>query len=200
LARQASQSSDAARERCELCSEPIPSEHRHLLEVATHQVVCACRACSILFDREAASEGRHRLIPDRRLHLDPFQLTDGQWESLRIPVGIAFFFRSTPAARVIAQYPSPLGPTESLLALDAWADVEGRNQPLRTMLPDVEALLVNRARGARQHFLVPIDDCFRLVAIVRARWRGFGGGQDLWEDVGRFFVALQAQSRLTPCT
>src|SRR5205823_4554480 len=114
----------------------------------------------------------YRLIPDRRLYLEPFQLSDGQWESLRIPVGIAFFFRSTPAERVVAFYPSPLGPTESLLALDAWTDLEDRNPLLRTMLPDVEALLVNRARGARQHFVVPIDECYRLVAVIRARWRG----------------------------
>jgi DNA repair exonuclease SbcCD ATPase subunit len=38
----------AAQERCELCSEPIPPEHRHLLEVSTREIMCACRACSIL--------------------------------------------------------------------------------------------------------------------------------------------------------
>ena len=53
----------AAPESCELCSETIPSEHRHLLNVSTREIICACRPCSILFDREAASEGKLRLVP-----------------------------------------------------------------------------------------------------------------------------------------
>jgi hypothetical protein len=32
---------------------------------------------------------------------------------------------------------------------------------LSALQPDVEALLVNRARGARQYFVVPIDACYR---------------------------------------
>ena len=86
-----------APESCELCGEPIPPEHRHLLNVSSREIMCACRACSILFYDAAASEGRYRLIPDRRLLLEDFQLTDMQWESLRIPVDMAFFFHSAPA-------------------------------------------------------------------------------------------------------
>src|ERR687894_2475519 len=81
----------AAQESCELCSEPIPTEHRHLLNVSTREIMCACRPCSILFDREAASEGRYRVIPDRRLFLGDFEMSDAQWENLRIPVDMAFF-------------------------------------------------------------------------------------------------------------
>ena len=47
-----------------------------------------------------------------------------------------------------AYYPSPMGPTESLLELDAWAALEAANPVLATLEPDVEALLVNR-RAAR---------------------------------------------------
>ena len=46
---------EAAQEHCDLCREPIPSEHRHLMEVSTREIMCACRPCSILFDSEAAS-------------------------------------------------------------------------------------------------------------------------------------------------
>jgi hypothetical protein len=63
------------------------------------------------------------------------------------------------------------------------------------MQPDVEALLVNRARGARQHFLVGIDHCYRLVALIRTRWRGFTGGREVWEELGRFFDDLQANAK-----
>ena len=191
----AAEAAEAAQERCELCSEPIPPEHRHLLNVSTREIMCACRPCSILFDREAASEGRYRLIPDRRLFLEDFQMSDAQWESLRIPVDMAFFFYSTPAERVVAFYPSPMGPTESLLKLSAWEELEEDNPVLGRMEQDVEALLVNRVRGARVHFLVPIDECYSLVGLIRMRWRGLSGGREVWEEIGRFFEELRERSK-----
>lgn len=185
----------AAQESCELCSEPIPPEHRHLLNVSTREIMCACRACSILFYEEAASEGRYRLIPDRRLFLEDFEMSDAQWESLRIPVDMAFFFYSAPAERVVAFYPSPMGPTESLLKLGAWEELETHNPVLKGMERDVEALLVNRARGAREHFLVPMDKCYSLVGLIRMHWRGFSGGQEVWEEIQRFFEELRNRSK-----
>src|SRR5215212_6107626 len=72
-------SAEAAQEYCDLCGEPIPSEHRHLLEVSAREIMCVCRPCSILFDSEAASEGRYRLVPDRHLFLEDFEMSDVQW-------------------------------------------------------------------------------------------------------------------------
>ena len=186
---------EAALEHCDLCGEPIPPEHRHLLEVSTREMLCACRPCSILFDREAASEGRYRLVPDRRLFLEDFEMSDAQWDSLRIPVDMAFFFYSTPAERVVAFYPSPMGPTESLLKLSAWEELERRNPVLGAMDRDVEALLVNRVRGAREHFLVSIDECYSLVGLIRTRWRGLSGSREVWEEIERFFAQLRERSK-----
>ena len=185
----------AAQEVCELCGEPIPPEHRHLLEVASREILCVCRACSILFDNEAASEGRYRLIPDRHLFLEDFEMSDAQWESLRIPVDMAFFFHSAPAERVVAFYPSPMGPTESLLKLGTWEELETRNPVLKGMERDVEALLVNRVRGAREFFLVPMDECYSLVGLIRMRWKGLSGGQEVWKEIDRFFEDLRRRSR-----
>jgi hypothetical protein len=157
--------------------------------------MCVCRPCSILFDREAASEGRYRLIPDRHLFLEDFQMGDAQWESLRIPVDMAFFFLSAPAERVVAFYPSPMGPTESLLKLDTWEELETQNPVLKGMERDVEALLVNRVRGAREHFLVPMDECYSLVGLIRMHWRGLSGGREVWEEIDRFFENLKQRSK-----
>jgi Family of unknown function (DUF5947) len=186
---------EAAQEHCDLCSEPIPPEHRHLLEVSTREMMCACRPCSILFDSEAASEGKYRLMPDRRLFLEDFEMSDVQWESLRVPVDMAFFFYSTPAERVVAFYPSPMGPTESLLKLSAWEELERCNAVLKGMERDVEALLVNRVRGAREHFLVPMDECYSLVGLIRMHWRGLSGGREVWEKIERFFEDLRERSK-----
>ena len=193
--RAAKEAAEAAQEHCDLCGGPIPPEHRHLLEVSTREIMCACRPCSILFDSEAASEGRYRLIPDRHLFLEDFEMSDAQWDSLRIPVDMAFFFYSTPAGRVVAFYPSPMGPTESLLKLSAWEELERCNPVLGGMDRDVEALLVNRVRGAREHFLVPMDECYSLVGLIRMRWRGLSGGRGVWEEIGRFFEELRKRSK-----
>jgi hypothetical protein len=191
----AKEAAETAQEHCDLCSEPILSNHRHLLEVSTREIMCACRPCSILFDSEAASEGRYRLIPDRHLFLEDFEMSDVQWESLRIPVDMAFFFHSTPAEKVVAFYPSPMGPTESLLKLSAWEELETHNPVLKGMERDVEALLVNRVRETREHFLVPMDECYRLVGLIRMHWRGLSGGREVWEEIEQFFEELRKRSK-----
>jgi hypothetical protein len=194
LAQRSSAQREAAEERCELCAAPIGSAHRHLLDLRNRELVCTCRPCALLFDRDAAGAGKYRLVPERRLRLTDFQLDDLDWERLRIPVDMAFLFHSSAAGRVVAYYPGPMGPTESQLELDSWVEIERSNPVLATMAPDVEALLVNRARGARSQWLVPIDDCYALVGLIRTRWRGFTGGREVWEEIGRFFAALDAKA------
>ncbi|HEY8503256.1 MAG TPA: DUF5947 family protein, partial [Gemmataceae bacterium] len=177
---------------CELCGVGLAPEHDHLIEPATRGMLCACPACALLFDSPHAA--RYRRVPRRAEFLPDFRMTDAQWEALQIPVGLAFFFRSTPAARVVALYPSPAGATESLLPLDAWDELAADNPVLRELAPDVEALLAYRVGQAREHYRAPIDECFRLVGLIRARWRGFSGGPEVGEEIDRFFARLRGLS------
>ncbi len=105
-------------EHCELCNAPIPSQHRHLLELSTRELMCACRPCSLLFDRGGAGNGRYKLVPERRLRLEDFAMSDLAWEELRIPVDMAFLFHSSAEGKVVAYYPGPMGPTESQLEFE----------------------------------------------------------------------------------
>jgi hypothetical protein len=180
----------AVAELCDMCAAPVPPVHRHLVDVDDRRLLCACRACALLFDSKAAGGGHLRLVPMRRRRLDDFVLDGAQWDRLRIPVDMAFFFHSTPAERVSAFYPSPAGPTECLLELEAWTDLAAANPVLGDMEPDVEALLVSRARDMREHWLVPIDDCYELVGLIRTHWKGFGGGEEVWAEIDRFFEDL----------
>jgi hypothetical protein len=195
LAKRSTVTREAALERCELCGAAIAPVHRHLLDLAKRELMCSCQACSVLFASAAASAGHYRLVPDRRLRIDDLELSDVAWAELRLPVEMAFFFRNSSEDRVQAFYPSPMGPTESLLGLEAWAGLERANPVLATLEPDVEALLVNRVRGARGHWIVPIDECYALVGLIRTRWRGFTGGADVWRELERFYEGLDRRSR-----
>lgn len=181
-------------ERCDACGQPLEPEHRHIADLEHQRLLCACGACRILFDRTAAGGGHFRLIPERPRALPGFRLDDAGWAALRIPVDLAFFFFSTPAGRVVALYPGPMGATESQLQLDAWDDVVAANPMLYEMEPDVEALLVHRAGGARDHFIVPIDRAYRLVGTIRGSWNGLGGGDRVWRDIAEFFAKLSKEA------
>jgi hypothetical protein len=184
-------------ERCELCGVELSSEHEHLVEPINRKLLCACGPCAILFDAQSGT--RYKRLPRRVFFLRDFQLTDAQWDALRVPIEMAFFFRSTPHERVIAQYPSPAGPIESLLPLDTWAEIEKINPVLRELQPDVMALLVNRVGHARanvpaEYYLVPIDECYKLVGLIRSHWHGLSGGAEVWAQISVFFDALRMRA------
>ena len=175
-----------------MCSAELTPDHEHLVEPANRQMVCACQACAILFSGTANK--KYRRVPRRIVYLKNFQLTEAQWESLLIPIGMAFFFNSSSAGRVIALYPSPAGATESLLDFEAWDEIVQNNPVLRELEPDTEALLVNRVRGAEEYYLLPISECYKLVGLIRSRWHGLSGGTEVWESIADFFGELKAKS------
>jgi hypothetical protein len=182
----------AAAERCEMCSLELSPDHEHLVDVATRQLTCACQACAILFSGKA--NVKYRRVPKRIRYLASFQLTEAQWESLLIPISMAFFFRSSAAGKVIALYPSPAGATESLLDLESWDEILRDNPVLGEMEPDTEALLVNRVRGAAEYYLLPIDECYKLVGLIRTHWHGLSGGTQMWEAIAKFFAELKEKA------
>lgn len=184
----------AAIEQCDLCSEGIAPEHSHLIEPGTRQLLCACEACALLFDNRQGT--KYVRVPRRVLSLQGFRLTDDQWDDLMIPVGMAFFFYNSTEGRMMAYYPSPAGPTESLLTLEAWEEVARDNPIVREMRPDVEAVLANRLGDAREYFLAPIDKCYELVGLIRTNWRGLSGGQEVWKEIARFFNQMRTRSEI----
>jgi hypothetical protein len=183
-------------ERCDLCGLDIGPNHDHLIDPAERRLACACGACALLF---SAREGtRYKRVPREVLALDELTIGDAQWDALRLPIDLAFFYRSTPQGRIVACYPSPAGATESLLELETWEEIQREHPVLATMLPDVQALLVNRVRrgsAAGACFLVPIDQCFRLVGIIRMQWKGFTGGPAVWQEIDGFFGELARVAR-----
>ena len=183
---------------CELCGAALSVDHPHLVHPQARKLLCSCPACAILFDSQSGS--KYKRCGRRILFLAGFHLTDAEWAGLMIPINVAFFFKSSPEARVVAQYPSPAGATESQLSLDTWGDLVTANPTLAEMEPDVEALLVNRLgplRGysAAEYYLLPIDECYKLVWLIRSHWRGLSGGAVVWQQLEWFFADLKARSQ-----
>lgn len=206
--------SAAPGECCEMCGEPIPADeqtllprargrsraHAHVVDVGQRRLMCTCRPCALLFSADGATLA-YRTVPDRYLALPPL---DVDWDSLDVPVGLAFFFVNSVLGRTVGCYPSPAGATESQLPLAGWNDLVRSNPVLTDLRPDVEALLVRTHPSsgdsavpprADDVYLVPIDACYALVGQLRRLWRGFDGGGDVRALLSAYFDELAAVSR-----
>lgn len=190
-------------ERCEMCAEPIGDEHGHVVDVEQRALMCTCRGCYLLFTGGGAGGGHFKAVPDRVLSFPGLQLSGAQWDSLQIPVSVAFFFINSHLERVCAFYPSPAGATESLLPLDTWAEIVAGSPELATLEPDVEAFLVRANRdlqSAAECYLVPIDACYELVGELRLLWKGFDGGTEARTALDGFFDGVREKARPVTAT
>ncbi|WP_030937800.1 DUF5947 family protein [Streptomyces sp. NRRL S-646] len=171
-------------ERCDLCAAPVPDDHRHLYDTAAEEVRCACGPCSVLFAEGGAGDGHYRLVPRRRIRLSRVDT-----EVLGVPVGLVFFVPRADGT-VTAEGPSPAGAMRWEIDATAWQRLTETCPQLASVEPDVEALLVNTVHGLDHHWIVPVDDCYRMIALVRREWRGLSGGGRIWPAVERFFDDL----------
>jgi hypothetical protein len=188
----------APAELCDFCSAGLTGTHQHLIDPEDRRLVCVCEACAILFGNQGGT--RYRRVPRRTHFLQDFRLTEAQWQSLLIPIQLAFIFHSSTAQKSTALYPGPAGPIESWLDAATWIEIVALNPALQKMEPDVEALLINRLGrvnrdgGADEYYIAPIDECFRLAGLLRAHWRGLSGGAKVWEEIARFFLELKERA------
>jgi hypothetical protein len=197
--RQFARKPERRAEQCEMCSAELYTEHPHLIDLTERKLLCSCDACAMLFSGQAGT--KYKRVPrDSRL-LANFRMTDAEWDSLLIPINLAFFFQNSANSRVSALYPSPAGATESLLPLEAWNSIVQANPVLHQLESDVEALLVNRVgqsrgAGAAEYYIVPIDACYKLVGLIRIHWRGLSGGTEVWQEIGTFFAELRSRAQI----
>jgi hypothetical protein len=173
--------------RCELCPLSLAEDHKHLLDLEERRIICVCPTCWSV----RSGEARYRPTGSRTLWLEPFDLSDEMWASFQIPIGLAFFLRSTTTGGIVAMYPSPAGATESELDLYAWDRLVAANPGLDDLDPDAEALIVNRMATPAAFAIAPLDDCYRLVGIIKATWEGISGGAAMEAAVQQYFDALR---------
>jgi hypothetical protein len=229
---EAAQSAEAGRpapeEACEFCATAIPADHGHVADLDASTLMCACRACYLLFTHSGAGQAwqggpeeragqerragpgegagpqrrigraRYRSIPDRYRSDPGHPVTVAEWNALEIPVGLAFFLRSSASGNTTAFYPSPAGATECRLDLEAWERIAAGHPLVAAAAADVEAILVSRGpldQDGVDTFLVPIDACYELAGRMRLLWRGFDGGAEARQSIAEFLDRVRERSR-----
>ena len=189
----------APADRGEMCDTEIDERHGHIADLDNRSILCACRACYLLFTRETAGGLRYRAVPDRYLTDPESPVTAAEWERLQIPVAVAFFLRTTAGdtrqESAAAFYPGPAGATECLLDLDEWERLSADHPLLAAARPDVEAIVIRRDSAHEDCYLVPIDACYELIGRMRAQWRGFDGGAEAHASIDAFFDDLRRRSQ-----
>lgn len=156
-------------EECELCAQSISLDHEHLLEPEARRVFCACPACAALFSQDQLRQGaRYLRVQRRAARLSEVDIDDATWVELGVPVGLAFFTTRSRTGEVVATFPGRAGIIESFVPLRVWNELEHRYPAIKSVLPDVEALLVRRTLRQRDYYQVSIDHCYELSGLLRA--------------------------------
>ena len=157
-----------------------------MLHLVDRRIVCTCEACWAL----RSGDAEYRPTGMRELWLTDFRCDEETWAGFQIPIGLAFFMRSTVTDSVVAFYPSPAGATESELALErlgarwspptrcssSWTPTPRRSSSTASTEPPEYAIL-------------PIDRCYELVGLIKSRWEGISGGSAIERAVPEFFDA-----------
>src|SRR4051812_35149373 len=78
-------------EQCELCPLTIAPRHRHLLHLGERRILCVCETCWAV----RSGDAEFRPVGNRTVWLDELALSDEQWASFQIPIGLAFFMVSS---------------------------------------------------------------------------------------------------------
>ena len=178
-------------EYCDFCETELDADHRHMLDLSERVIKCTCEPCL------AMKAGRDELRPvgTRLLRLEDFDLPEHVWAAFGIPVGLSFFLRSSGVGRMAAMYPSPAGATECELQLPDWEALVACNPILETLETDIEALVVDRISDPPNYAIVPIDEAYKLVGMIKVRWTGISGGDAIEQALDAFFGELREHGR-----
>ena len=176
-----------AGERCDVCGRGVPDDHRHMLDLDERRIVCTCEPCFAL----QSGEPQYAPVGHRTLWLEGFELPEDVWASFGIPIGLAFFMRSSVTECVVAMYPSPAGATESELHFSDWQRLVDLNPVLSSLEYDGEALLVNRMADPPVFAIAPIDRAYELVGLIKLHWEGISGGTGVEDAIAGYFERLR---------
>ena len=140
-----------------------------MLHMEERRIECTCEACWAL----RSGDPEYRPVGTRVEWLPELEMSGERWAGFNIPIGLAFFMRSSAAGGVVAMYPSPAGATESRARPRVvWAALVADNPELERLESDAEGLVVNRLAEPPQY----ADRADRRVLQARRPGEGQLGG------------------------
>jgi hypothetical protein len=144
----------------------VAPTHRHVVDLSSRAVRCACQSCAILFPRLAG--GRFRSIPDRVLTIDR-TVDAAVWSALGVPVYLSYLWFDSTLDRWVAHVPSPAGVVEVELKDGAWG-TRARRAALRRLATTSRRSSLRDAAARRRSTASRADR-----RLLRARGRGSQG-------------------------
>ena len=135
-------------------------------------------------------------MPDRYLYDPAHPMTEADWDQLEIPVGLAFFLRSSEDRQVAGFYTRARpGPTESPRSGRVGPDSPGPSAARRHRARRGGGPHHARTDDVIEYFLVPIDACYELAGRMRLHWRGFDGGTEARHAIAEFLDGVRSRAR-----
>ena len=172
---------------CDLCGTSMPEDHRHLLELEERRIVCVCESCWALRSGEAQYCPPARGSSCSTTSTCPTSCGRGCASRSAWPSSFARTTASWRSTRAPPARPSPSS------ELEAWDELVGRNGVVGDIERDSEALVVDKLNDGIQAAIVPTDEAYRMVGLVKANWQGISGGQGVPAAVAGFFDELRAR-------
>lgn len=211
-------------ERCDFCAVLLPEPHGHLIEVATRRIVCACDACALLFDNPAEQKFRRvprriRRLVDFQLtdagwndllipinmafffHSTPAErvvamypspagaveslLTLESWTSMVADNPILVKMQPDVEALLVNRLQMQPSSLPSPLAGEGIRQAQPSGPGVRGNAP---------SESTSNYYLAPIDECYKLVGLLRTNWRGLSGGTEVWKRIQSFFTELRERA------
>ena len=125
-----------------------------------------------------------------------FEMTDGQWESLMIPINWPSSF--APASRTERSRSIPARRAR-LNRCCRSTHGQRSSRAIRVCIHSsptsrlCSSIAYGHAHGLTraEYYIAPIDECYKLVGLIRTNWKGLSGGTEVWDEVGRFFAELR---------
>jgi hypothetical protein len=163
-------------ERCELCAASIGEPHEHLYEPVKRTLMCACKACGLLFPE--TGEASYRRLVTRTPTRCAVAFEERDWALLDLPVRLAFLMPSQVHARLFVSFPNARGATESQLPLDRWNQLCGRHPALASLLPELDVLALDARQAPMRSAWMSVD----LYLGMLGRLRGASLAVQAWQE------------------
>ena len=166
----------------------LDPDHRHLLHLAERRILCACESCVAL--RGGDPELRPDRAPGPSGSTTSSSPTSSGRRSRSRSGSPSSSTRAPRAGSSRSTRARPGRPSPSSTSRPGTSSAPATRCSMG-LEPDAEALIVNRIAEPPEHAIAPIDECYRLVGLIKASWDGISGGAGPERAIEAFFGELR---------